>query len=60
VPRVTSESLTTAASGRAAEIQEMYAALLQGELSGADALTASQQMLQLLMDSMTDRMGRVT
>jgi PAS domain S-box-containing protein len=32
----------------------MYAALLQGELSGTDALTASQQMLQILMDSMTD------
>ena len=32
----------------------MYAALLQGELSGTDALTASQQMLQILMDSMTN------
>ena len=30
----------------------MYAALLQGELSGTDALAASQQMLQILMDSM--------
>lgn len=32
----------------------MYRALLQGELSGTDALTASQQMLQILMDSMTN------
>ena len=30
----------------------MYARLFQGELSGTDALTASQQMLQILMDSM--------
>jgi PAS domain S-box-containing protein len=29
----------------------MYAALLHGELSGDDALAASQQMLQILMDS---------
>jgi PAS domain S-box-containing protein len=32
----------------------MYAALLAGELSGTDALTVSQQMLQILMDSMTN------
>ena len=32
----------------------MYARLLQGELSGTDALTASQQMLQILMDSMAN------
>ena len=32
----------------------MYAALLQGELDGTDALTASQQMLRILMDSMTN------
>jgi PAS domain S-box-containing protein len=32
----------------------MYAALLRGELSGTDALTVSQQMLQMLMDSMTN------
>ncbi len=32
----------------------MYAALLRGELSGTDALAASQQMLQILMDSMTN------
>lgn len=32
----------------------MYAALLQGELSGTDALAASQQMLQILMDSMAN------
>ncbi len=31
-----------------------YAALIQGELSGIEALHASQQMLQLLLDSMTD------
>src|SRR5258706_2282459 len=33
---------------------EMYAALLQGEYSGDSALLASQQMLQILMDSMTN------
>jgi PAS domain S-box-containing protein len=32
----------------------MYAAILQGELAGTDALAASQQMLQILMDSMTN------
>lgn len=32
----------------------MYAALLQGELSGEAALAASEQMLIILMDSMTD------
>ena len=32
----------------------MYARLLQGELSGTDALEASQQMLQILMDSMAN------
>ncbi len=32
----------------------MYARLLQGDLSGPDALTASQQMLQILMDSMAN------
>ncbi len=32
----------------------MYAALVRGELSGTDALAASQQMLQILMDSMTN------
>ena len=31
---------------------EMYAALLLGELDGTEALAASQQMLQILMDSM--------
>ena len=30
----------------------MYAALVRGELSGTDALAASQQMLQILMESM--------
>ena len=30
----------------------MYAALVRGEVSGTDALSASQQMLQILMDSM--------
>ena len=33
---------------------EMYAALLQGEYGGDSALLASQQMLQILMDSMTN------
>ena len=33
---------------------EMYAALLQGEYGGDAALLASQQMLQILMDSMTN------
>ncbi len=32
----------------------MYAALLQGELSGEAALAASEQMLTILMDSMTN------
>ncbi len=32
----------------------MYAALLQGELSGKAALAASEQMLKILMDSMTN------
>ncbi len=30
----------------------MYSALVRGELSGTDALSASQQMLQMLMESM--------
>ncbi|MEP7201577.1 MAG: PAS domain-containing protein [Ilumatobacteraceae bacterium] len=33
---------------------EMYAALLQGEYGGDAALRASQQMLQILMDSLTN------
>lgn len=32
----------------------MYARLLKGDLSGTDALAASQQMLQILMDSMAN------
>ena len=32
----------------------MYPRLLKGDLSGTDALTASQQMLQILMDSMAN------
>jgi PAS domain S-box-containing protein len=43
-----------AGGSRAAEVRDMYAALLRGELSGTDALTASQQMLQILMDSMAN------
>lgn len=39
---------------RAAQVRDMYARLLQGELSGTDALEASQQMLQILMDSMAN------
>jgi len=42
-------------SGRHAfHTHDMYAALLRGELSGTDALAASQQMLQILMDSMAN------
>ena len=33
---------------RAAYVRDMYARLLQGEISGTDALEASQQMLQIL------------
>ncbi|NOX29793.1 MAG: PAS domain-containing protein, partial [Actinobacteria bacterium] len=51
---MTSESRTVDPSSRAADIRDMYAALLQGELSGTDALTASEQMLQILMDSTMD------
>jgi hypothetical protein len=43
-----------ATEARTAEVREMYARLLQGELSGTDALAASQQMLQILMDSMAN------
>lgn len=43
-----------AADARAAEVRDMYARLLQGDLSGNDALAASQQMLQILMDSMAN------
>lgn len=32
----------------------MYAAMIQGELSGEDALAASEQMLTILLDSMTN------
>ena len=39
---------------RAAQVRDMYARLLQGELLGTDALEASQQMLQILMDSMAN------
>ncbi len=40
---------------RAEEVRELYRSLLQGgELSGGDALAASQRMLQVLMDSMTN------
>jgi PAS domain S-box-containing protein len=39
---------------RALGAHDMYAALLRGELSGTDALAASQQMLQILMDSMAN------
>jgi len=51
---VNSNPPTSAVSARTAEVRDMYAALLQGELSGTDALTASQQMLQILMDSMAN------
>ncbi len=36
------------------DVRRLYAALLQAELTGSDALLASQQMLQILMDSMTN------
>ena len=43
------------AADRAEEVRELYRSLLQGgELSGGDALAASQRMLQVLMDSMTN------
>lgn len=41
-------------AARRTDVRDMYAALLQGGLSGTDALAASQQMLQILMDSMTN------
>jgi PAS domain S-box-containing protein len=44
----------TAAEKRSAEVRELYAALLQAKLSGGDDLVASQQMLRILMDSMTN------
>jgi PAS domain S-box-containing protein len=45
----------SAPSSRTADVRELYSALLHGgELSGTDALAASQQMLQILMDSMTN------
>ncbi len=46
------ESVTAAAGERTNF--DLYAALLQGEYGGDDALAASQQMLQILMDSMTN------
>ena len=52
--RVATGGADAAADARAAEVRDMYARLLQGELSGTDALTASQQMLQILMDSMAN------
>ncbi len=45
---------SSGASNRANEVRDMYAALLQGELSGEEALAASEQMLKILMDSMTN------
>jgi PAS domain S-box-containing protein len=44
----------SAASSRSNEVRGMYTALLQGELSGGAALAASEQMLKILMDSMTN------
>ena len=44
----------TGAGRHALDAHDMYAALLRGELSGTDALAASQQMLQILMDSMAN------
>ena len=45
---------TTGPVGTAEGGSEMYAALLQGEYGGDAALRASQQMLQILMDCMTN------
>lgn len=45
---------TTPGSSRSNEVRDMYAALVQGELSGESALAASEQMLTILMDSMTN------
>ncbi len=47
-------ALDPAETASIADVRRLYAALLQAELSGSDALLASQQMLQLLMDSMTN------
>lgn len=44
----------TGTGRHALDAHDMYAALLRGELSGTDALAASQQMLQILMDSMAN------
>ena len=41
-------------SNRSNEVRSMYAALLKGELSGEAALAASEQMLTILMESMTN------
>lgn len=54
VPAVALGGSEAATEARTAEVREMYARLLQGELSGTDALAASQQMLQILMDSMAN------
>ncbi|HUS42725.1 MAG TPA: PAS domain-containing protein [Ilumatobacteraceae bacterium] len=48
------QDAASAASNRSAEVRDMYAALLSGKLSGDAALAASQQMLQILMDSLTN------
>jgi PAS domain S-box-containing protein len=45
---------TRSATGRAAEVRDIYAALVHGELSGDAALAASEQMLQILMGSLTN------
>ena len=49
-----SQDAASAASTRSAEVRDMYAALLNGKLSGDAALAASQQMMQILMDSLTN------
>ncbi|MGI9621401.1 MAG: PAS domain-containing protein [Acidimicrobiales bacterium] len=48
------QSTTPAAGTQPSDVRDMYAALVQGELSGTDALAASQEMLQILMDSMAN------
>ncbi|WP_083914571.1 sensor histidine kinase [Ilumatobacter nonamiensis] len=51
---MSSTTPSTPASNRSNEVRDMYAALLQGELSGEEALAASEQMLKILMDSMSN------
>ena len=51
---MSSQDAASAASTRSAEVRDMYAALINGRLSGDAALAASEQMLQILMGSLTN------